>query len=63
MSQYYQKTLAELSSLLQSGDVSSVELTEYFLSRIKQHDATLNSFITVAEDYAMEQAQQADDKL
>ncbi len=63
MSQYHQKTLAELSSLLQSGDVSSVELTEYFLSRIKQHDATLNSFITVAEDYAMEQAQQADDKL
>ncbi len=63
MSHYHQKTLAELSSLLQSGDVSSVELTEYFLSRIKQHDAALNSFITVAEDYAMEQAQQADDKL
>ena len=63
MSDYHHKTLAELASLLQSGDVSSVELTEYFLSRIKQHDASLNSFITVVDEQAMAQAQQADEKL
>jgi aspartyl-tRNA(Asn)/glutamyl-tRNA(Gln) amidotransferase subunit A len=60
MSNFHHNTLAELSSLLQAGDVSSTELTEYFLSRIKQHDTALNSFITLAEDQAMAQAAEAD---
>jgi len=60
MSHYHHKTLAELSGLLQAGDVSSTELTEHFLSRIKQYDSTLNSFITVVEDQAMQQAAEAD---
>ncbi len=60
MSDYYQMTLAQLSAMLQAGDVNSAELTEHFLSRIKQHDATLNSFITVVEDQAMAQAAEAD---
>ncbi len=63
MSKFHQMTLAELSAMLQAGDVSSSELTEYFLSRIKQHDATLNSFITVVEDQAMTQAAEADKAL
>lgn len=60
MSNFHHHTLAELSSLLQSGEVSSTELTGYFLSRIKQYDASLNSFITLAEDQAMAQAAAAD---
>jgi aspartyl-tRNA(Asn)/glutamyl-tRNA(Gln) amidotransferase subunit A len=60
MSHYHHKTLAELSGLLHAGDVSSTELTEHFLSRIKEHDSTLNSFITVVEDRAMRQAAEAD---
>ena len=60
MSHYHQKSLVELSSLLQAGDISSVELTDAYLSRIKQHDAVLNSFITVVEDEAMQQAAEAD---
>ena len=63
MSNFYQMTLTELSTMLQAGDVSSTELTEHFLSRIKQHDATLNSFITVVEDQAMTQAAAADNAL
>ena len=63
MSNFHQMTLAQLSALLQAGDVSSTELTEHFLSRIKQHDATLNSFITVVEDQAMTQAAEADNAL
>ena len=63
MSHYHHKTLAELSALLQTGDVSSTELTEYFLSRIKQYDGTLNSFISVVEDQAMQQAAEADEVL
>jgi aspartyl-tRNA(Asn)/glutamyl-tRNA(Gln) amidotransferase subunit A len=60
MSNFHQMTLAELSASLQAGDVSSSELTEHFLSRIKQHDATLNSFITVVDDQALAQAAEAD---
>ncbi len=63
MSNFHRMTLAELSAGLQAGDVSSCELTEHFLSRIRQHDATLNSFITVVEDQAMAQAAEADKAL
>jgi len=63
MSNFHQMTLAELSASLQAGDVSSAGLTEHFLSRIRQHDATLNSFITVVEVQAMAQAAEADKAL
>ena len=63
MSDFYRKTLAELAALLHSGEVSSSELTQHFLSRISQYDAKLNSFITVVEDQAMAQAAEADKAL
>lgn len=51
--------LTELRKLLDEKKVSSVELTKYFLNRIKNSD--FNSFISVTEDLALEQAQRADD--
>ncbi len=60
MSDLHTRSLSELSALLQSGEVSSVELTQHYLQRIEQHDAQLNSFITVA-DNALEAARAADD--
>jgi len=54
------KTLSELSSGLQSGDFSSVELTRHYLDRIKQFDADLNSYITVTEKLALQEAEEAD---
>jgi len=51
--------LTELRKLLDSKQVSSVELTKYFLGRIKKSD--LNAFITVCEDEALAQAKIADD--
>ena len=59
---YHTKTLAELSSMLESGEVSSVELTRAFLDRIKQYDGDLNSFISVTDERALAQAQQADEQ-
>ncbi len=56
----HQKTLAELARGLAAGDFSSVELTQHFLTRIKRHDGTLNSFITVCETQALAQAAAAD---
>ncbi len=54
------KTIAELSAGLQSGDFSSVELTRYYLQRIQQFDTDLNSYITVTEDLALLDAGSAD---
>ncbi len=53
--------LTELRKLLDQKKVSSVELTKYFLERIKKYDKELNSFITVTEKEALEQAAVADD--
>jgi aspartyl-tRNA(Asn)/glutamyl-tRNA(Gln) amidotransferase subunit A len=57
------KTIAELSHDLQNKKISSVELTQDFLKRIKQYDKKLNSFITVTEEQALADAIRADEKL
>lgn len=59
----YRKTLAELSHWLQAKQVSSVELTQYFLSRIKQFNPLLNAFITITEDEALAAAKRADQRI
>ncbi|MFK8067484.1 MAG: Asp-tRNA(Asn)/Glu-tRNA(Gln) amidotransferase subunit GatA [Gammaproteobacteria bacterium] len=56
----HNKTLSEMSTALKNKEFSSEELTRHFLDRIKQHDPSLNSFITVTEDLALAQAQAAD---
>jgi aspartyl-tRNA(Asn)/glutamyl-tRNA(Gln) amidotransferase subunit A len=58
----YNKTIAELAKGLRSGEFSSVELTKAFLARIKQHNS-LNTYITVTEDLALQEAQAADERL
>ncbi len=57
---YHTKTLSELSAMLEAGEVTSVQLTEHFLQRIKQHDSELNSFITITEEAALKTAAEAD---
>ena len=54
------KTLKQLSDDLQNKNVSSVELTEYFLTRIAKFDGDLNSFVTVTNVHALAQAARAD---
>jgi len=57
------KTLTELSTSLHKGDISSVELTQHYLDRIKTHNSHLNAYITVCEDKALQQARAADQKI
>jgi len=57
------KSIAELSRELQTKKISSTELTQFFLARIKQFDSKLNSFITVTEEHALQAAQAADVQL
>ncbi len=56
------KSISELARGLRAGDFSSLELTEHFLGRIKQHPK-LNAYVTVTEQQALAQAQAADKRL
>ena len=56
----HRRTLAGLAKGLAAGEFSSRELTEALLGRIAKHQATLNAFITVTADEALDQADRAD---
>ncbi|MEO9654777.1 Asp-tRNA(Asn)/Glu-tRNA(Gln) amidotransferase subunit GatA [Marinomonas sp.] len=56
----FQQNIATLAQQLRNKEISSVELTQHFLQRISQFDENLNSFITVSESQALEQAKAAD---
>ncbi|NDL69586.1 Asp-tRNA(Asn)/Glu-tRNA(Gln) amidotransferase subunit GatA [Vreelandella alkaliphila] len=56
----HDKTVTQLAAALNSGELSSKELTSHFLQRIEKADGTLNSFITVTAEQALTQADAAD---
>jgi Asp-tRNA(Asn)/Glu-tRNA(Gln) amidotransferase A subunit family amidase len=58
---YYPVT--QLSQLLQSRQVTSMELTRMYLARLKKHTPVLNCVITMTDDLALAQAAAADQKL
>ncbi|WP_020484716.1 Asp-tRNA(Asn)/Glu-tRNA(Gln) amidotransferase subunit GatA [Methylomonas sp. MK1] len=58
----HKKNLSELAAGLRSKEFSSVELTQFFLDRISQHQ-DLNAFITVSAESALLQARAADQLL
>lgn len=58
----YEKTIAQLSAGLASGQFSSEELTRVFLERIERSNPQLNAFITVTAESALAQAQAADQR-
>jgi len=55
------KTVKELSDGLAQGEFSSLELSQYYLERIKRLDGNINSFITVTEEQALKSAKAADE--
>jgi aspartyl-tRNA(Asn)/glutamyl-tRNA(Gln) amidotransferase subunit A len=54
------QTLAQLSTALHEGSVTSRQLTEASLARIERDDKRLNAFITVIGDQALSAADAAD---
>lgn len=54
------RSAGELAALIASGDLSSVELTGYFIDRIERHDGRTNAVVVRDFDRALEAAQTAD---
>ena len=55
-------TLAELADALENKQISSEELTRLYIDRCHQFNDQLNCFITIAEESALNQAKQADER-
>ena len=58
---YY--SITQLASLIKNKKISSVELTNFFLQRLKKWGDTLECIITLTEELALQQAKQADDEI
>jgi len=56
-------SVARLASLLREREVTSVELTELALDRLRRYDPDLNAVITYTEERALEAARKADREL
>ena len=53
-------SIPQLASLIKNKRLTSVELTRFFLDRLKKWDDTLECVITLTEDLALKEARQAD---
>jgi len=56
-------SVTQLASLIKTRKISSVELTKFFIGRLKKWGDTLQSVITLTEELALQQARQADAEL
>ena len=56
-------TVAQLAQLIRTRQVSSLELTEMYLTRLKRHDAQLKCVAAYTEALAYEQAKRADSEI
>jgi len=53
-------TIVQLADLIRTKQISSVELTKFFIERIKKHDSNLKFAVTITEERAMAHAKKAD---
>ncbi|MBC5774156.1 amidase [Pontibacter sp. KCTC 32443] len=58
---YY--TIPQLAALIKTKQISSEELTTFYLSRLKQYGPTLECVTTLTEELALQQARQADKEI
>lgn len=56
-------SVADLSVLIRTRKISSVDLTRFFIDRLKKYSDTLHCVITLTEDRAIKQAQKADEEI
>lgn len=58
---YY--SIPQLASLVKNKKITSLELTKFFLDRLKKWNDTLDCVISFTEDIALQQARKADDEI
>jgi aspartyl-tRNA(Asn)/glutamyl-tRNA(Gln) amidotransferase subunit A len=63
MTELYQLTIHEAGELLRQRKISSVELTQAHLDRIRKVEPEVKAFTLVTDDLALQQAQEADRRL
>ncbi|MBP1731504.1 MAG: glutamyl-tRNA(Gln) amidotransferase, subunit, partial [Deltaproteobacteria bacterium] len=63
MEELLNKNVLELGEALRRKEISSVELTTFYLERIRKYDGELRSYLRVTGDLALEMARAADEKL
>ncbi|MFD2203100.1 amidase [Shivajiella indica] len=56
-------SIRDLAGLIKTKQISSLELTKFYLDRIKKFDTKLLAFVTVTEELALQQAKKADEEL
>ncbi len=54
-------SINQLGSLLRNKSITSVELTKFFIQRLKKFDDSLHCVVSLTEELAMQQAKQADE--
>ena len=59
----YSLTITQAHELLRQRKISSLELTQALLERIREVDGQIGAYLTVTEAVALEQARQADERL
>ena len=53
-------TVRQLAELIRTKQISSVELTKFFIARLKKYNDKLHNVITFTEDHALKKAEEAD---
>ncbi|MFV9567047.1 Asp-tRNA(Asn)/Glu-tRNA(Gln) amidotransferase subunit GatA [Thermoanaerobacter mathranii] len=59
----YSLTIHELRELLKKREVSALEVTKSYLERIKEVEPKIDALITITEDFALQKAKEADEKI
>ena len=54
---------AQLASLIKTNQVTSTELTQLYLNRLKKYDSILEAVVTLTEERALQQARMRDEEL
>ena len=60
---YHKLTVKEIRDLIKAKKITAVEVTQDFLKIIKEKDPEIKAYITVCEDFALEQAKAVDEKI
>jgi amidase len=63
MRELYHRPASELAQLIRNNEISSLELTQLFLSRIREKNSRLNSVVLVMEEDALRVARSCDEEL